>query len=431
MTSLNGSVTLWKATRTTLRTPSAVATAEAVIEKALRNFESSSEWADLIPSLGKLTKALQSDLRYSLLPKRLIICKRLAQCLHPALPSGVHLKALETYEVIFKIIGTKWLAKDLFIYSSGLFPLLAHAAMSVRPVLLKLYERYFLPLQRALLPSLQAFVMGLLPGLEEGLEVYDRTDALMVKLSLLVGQQLLYGALWSCMLINPLVRLPASSFIVSHFDRMGSGPEQRYMLGTNHPLVMKALYLSLQDSNVLVQRNMLEILLFFFPLSTCLDPADGSIPMTRDDVVTIMSAASLTLLRRDLSLNRRIYAWLLGTDFKGGMVAADPSISTSLERVQVAGELMLEVVRSLHRQCRMQGQSSSITGEQYLWDYISQHFETCLSTKACAVLPDSGGDSGVPSIPEHTNMSAMPTPAPSSISELSTLIGFLLDVFPL
>ncbi len=28
----------------------------AVIEKALRNFESSSEWADLISSLGKLNK---------------------------------------------------------------------------------------------------------------------------------------------------------------------------------------------------------------------------------------------------------------------------------------------------------------------------------------------------------------------------------------
>uniref|UniRef100_A0A3Q2YLZ2 DOP1 N-terminal domain-containing protein n=1 Tax=Hippocampus comes TaxID=109280 RepID=A0A3Q2YLZ2_HIPCM len=146
----------------------------AVIEKALRNFESSSEWADLISSLGKLNKALQSNLRYSLLPKRLIIGKRLAQCLHPALPSGVHLKALETYEVIFKIIGTKWLAKDLFIYSSGLFPLLGHAAMAVKPVLLTLYERYYLPLQRALLPSLQAFITGLLPGLEEGLEVNDR-----------------------------------------------------------------------------------------------------------------------------------------------------------------------------------------------------------------------------------------------------------------
>lgn len=67
------------------------------------------------PSLH-LSQALQSNLKYSLLPRRLIIGKRLAQCLHPALPSGVHLKALETYEVIFKIIGTKWLARDLFIY---------------------------------------------------------------------------------------------------------------------------------------------------------------------------------------------------------------------------------------------------------------------------------------------------------------------------
>lgn len=67
------------------------------------------------PSLH-LSQALQSNLKYSLLPRRLIIGKRLAQCLHPALPSGVHLKALETYEIIFKIIGTKWLARDLFIY---------------------------------------------------------------------------------------------------------------------------------------------------------------------------------------------------------------------------------------------------------------------------------------------------------------------------
>ncbi|XP_040004041.1 protein dopey-2 isoform X2 [Xiphias gladius] len=303
----------------------------AVIEKALRNFESSSEWADLISSLGKLNKALQSNLRYSLLPKRLIIGKRLAQCLHPALPSGVHLKALETYEVIFKIIGTKWLAKDLFIYSSGLFPLLGHAAMAVKPVLLTLYERYYLPLQRALLPSLQAFITGLLPGMEEGLEVYDRTDALLLKLSLLVGQQVFYGALWGTMVVSPMVRLPASVFIVTHFDRMASLRQQTHMLGYDHRLVIKSVCLSLQDSNVLVQRNMLEILLYFFPFATCLDPAETCIALSDEDMITVVSAASLTLLRRDMSLNRRLYAWLLGTDIKGEMVAPHPTLSTTTE----------------------------------------------------------------------------------------------------
>ncbi|XP_027146759.1 protein dopey-2 isoform X2 [Larimichthys crocea] len=303
----------------------------AVIEKALRNFESSSEWADLISCLGKLNKALQSNIRYSLLPKRLIIGKRLAQCLHPALPSGVHLKALETYEVIFKIIGTKWLAKDLFIYSSGLFPLLGHAAMAVKPVLLALYERYYLPLQRALLPSLQAFITGLLPGLEEGLEVYDRTDALLIRLSLLVGQQVFYGALWGSMLVSSTVRLPASIFIVMHFDRVAPLRQQMCMLGYDHKLVVKAVCLSLQDSNVLVQRNMLEILLYFFPFAECLHPDEASITMSAKDMTAVVSAACLTLLRRDMSLNRRLYAWLLGTDIKGGMVAPHPTLSSTIE----------------------------------------------------------------------------------------------------
>lgn len=212
----------------------------SVIEKALRNFESSSEWADLISSLGKLNKALQSNLKYSLLPRRLLISKRLAQCLHPALPSGVHLKALETYEIIFKIVGTKWLAKDLFLYSCGLFPLLAYAAMSVRPVLLGLYEKYFLPLQKLLLPSLQAFLVGLLPGLEEGSEIYDRTDALLLRLSLVVGREVFYAALWGSVLTSPSIRLPASLFVVSHISRDSPGKEQKYMLGTDYQLTVGA-----------------------------------------------------------------------------------------------------------------------------------------------------------------------------------------------
>lgn len=94
--------------------------------------------------------------------------------MHPTLPSGVHLKALETYELIFTRIGHKGLAQDLFIYSAGLFPLLGNAAMSTRPLLMTLYENYFLPLGKALLPGLSGLLLGLLPGIEEGSEYTDR-----------------------------------------------------------------------------------------------------------------------------------------------------------------------------------------------------------------------------------------------------------------
>lgn len=59
-------------------------------------------------------------------------------------------------------------------------------------------------------------------------------------------------------------------------------------------------------------------LLFYNQLLLCVllvkDPVDPSITMSVNDLITVVSAASLTLLRRDMSLNRRFYAWLLGAD---------------------------------------------------------------------------------------------------------------------
>ncbi|XP_038657508.1 protein dopey-2 isoform X2 [Scyliorhinus canicula] len=473
----------------------------ATIDKALKNFESSSEWADLISSLGKLNRALQSNLKYSLLPKRLIIGKRLAQCLHPALPIGVHLKALETYEIIFKIIGTKWLAKDLFFYSSGLFPLLGNAAMSVKPVLLGLYEKYYLPLHKSLNPSLQAFITGLLPGLEEGSEIYERTDTLLQKLMLVVGQEVFYGALWGSVLVSPSIRLPASLFVVNHINRSTYGEEQKYMFGTDPLLAVKALCASVQDSNVLVQRNNLDILFFFFPFCTCLDPNRSVIPMSRADMVLVLSAALYTVLRRDMSLNRRLYAWLLGTDIKGGIMTTDADSSISPEdrtkiyfnkhskdllvralirilqhvnpepdqehgpqaqqkpfRIlislldkpelgpQVIGDLLLEVIRAFYSICKemldsdiqsSQNESLLISkmkenknaseviktvnvlisslSTDYLWDYLTKHFEDCIRNRSQPV--------------SHT-VEESPTAAPT-IQELCYLLVFLLEVIPL
>jgi hypothetical protein len=45
---------------------------------------------------------------YTEIPRKLIVAKRLAQCLNPALPSGVHQRALDVYAVIFAIIGVSY-----------------------------------------------------------------------------------------------------------------------------------------------------------------------------------------------------------------------------------------------------------------------------------------------------------------------------------
>lgn len=99
--------------------------------------------------------------------------------MHPALPSGVHLKALESYDVIFQNTGTEMLAAELFIYSAGLFPLLRYAAMNVRPTLLGIYEKYFVPLGDRLRPALSGFLSGVLPGYEAGLDHFEQTNSLL------------------------------------------------------------------------------------------------------------------------------------------------------------------------------------------------------------------------------------------------------------
>ncbi|XP_026868324.2 protein dopey-1 isoform X2 [Electrophorus electricus] len=276
----------------------------AAVDKALKNFEYSSEWADLISALGKLNKVLQNNAKYQVVPKKLTIGKRLAQCLHPALPSGVHRKALETYEIIFKIIGHKRLAKDLFLYSSGLFPLLSNAAMSVKPVLLGLYETYYLPLGKTLKPGLQGLLTGVLPGLEEGSEYYDRTNTLLEKVASAVEQLAFYSALWGSILTSPAVRLPGVSFVLLHLNRKLSMEDQLYVMGSDIALMVEAVSTSVQDSSVLVQRSTLDLILFCFPFHMS--------QATRPDMIRMLSAALHVVLRRDMSLNRRLYAWLLG-----------------------------------------------------------------------------------------------------------------------
>ena len=83
-------------------------------------------------------------------------------------------KVLETYDIIFKCIGTQRLSSDLFTYGAGLFPLLTYAAINVKPVLLSIYENHFVNLGRHIKPALSGVLLGLLPGLEEGSEFYSR-----------------------------------------------------------------------------------------------------------------------------------------------------------------------------------------------------------------------------------------------------------------
>jgi len=78
---------------------------------------------------------------------------------------------------------------------------------------------------------------------------------------------------------------------------------------------VQALYLGVQDSNVHVQRSSLDLLLIGFPLHET--------ELAAEDMRKLVTGALTALLRRDVSLNRRLYDWLLGSEFNMAALPAD------------------------------------------------------------------------------------------------------------
>jgi hypothetical protein len=160
--------------------------------------------------------------------------------MHPALPSGVHLKALDTYDIIFKCMGTNRLAQELFLYSAGLFPLLGHAAMNVRPTLLTVYETHFVPLGERLRPALNGLLAGVLLGLEEGSDHYERTYRLLESVCEAAQPLIFYSSLWEVVAANPAIRLAAISFVLGHIDRKEAVADQIHLFGTDSEVKTKS-----------------------------------------------------------------------------------------------------------------------------------------------------------------------------------------------
>lgn len=73
--------------------------------------------------------------------------------------------------------------------------------------------------------------------------------------------------------------------------------------------MIRAFAAALEDDNLLVRRGALDLLL----QSLRIDNAAVQ-KASPEDRAILMRAATSVVMRRDLSLNRRLYTWLLGAD---------------------------------------------------------------------------------------------------------------------
>lgn len=287
----------------------------------------------------------------------------------------MHLKALETYHTVFDRIGSAALARDLPLYAGGLFPLFSHCSTTLKAPLLSLYEQFFLPLGPALCPVLDGFILAILPGLDdESSDFYGRSYSLLDAIGIAVKDRGIFArALWRALLVSPPTRFAAAHYLRTKLS--GGDKDLRCDMVSDMPLVSYAITAALSDENALTQRNVLDLLMAELALNSSF--FDCSSDEDYNAAVSVMCGVFGALIKRDMSLTKRVHAWLLGghdgesgqnfcrEHSKGLVLAAlDSEVNSSLN--QSKGNLKL-----LTKPCRI---VTALLDRDELSDCLGHHF---------------------------------------------------------
>lgn len=239
------------------------------------------------------------------------------------------------------------LARDLPIYLPGLSPTLSFASLTVRPLFYTVVEDHILHLERYdLRRAVKTLILSLLPGIEdETSEDFERALSILDKLRRVSGgggTEGLYqgfedGYFWQCFFLAVITGTSRRQGALAYLTRRlpnftppkhspsakdnGNGTETEGQVTALSPaaqavvspepgLLIRCFAAGLLDGQMLVQRGFLDLLVTHLPLNSPILRET----IDRPDLERLVSAAVGVVLRRDMSLNRRLWSWFLGPD---------------------------------------------------------------------------------------------------------------------
>ncbi|CAR27759.1 hypothetical protein ZYGR_0N02450 [Zygosaccharomyces rouxii] len=380
------------------------------VTRALENFDSVTEWADYIASLGRLLKALQSwtpqfqNVKYYV-PSPYQVSRRLASSLSPDLPAGVHQKTLDVYTFIFEKIGQDNLAAECNIWIPGILPLMTYASMSVKSHLVEVYDNYLVQLPSSTLKLLaKPLLASLLPGIDdESSEFQPVTMNLIDTLrENMDNDSLFWQSCFLVMITSKERRLGGLVWLIKKFPSLNSVPHlviernkriettggidkmnpkelredafstlqpaAKSLLSPEPGLLIRCLVSSLRgDNDLLIKRGIWDLLLQRLHLES---PVLNQLISVGDKKLLVMACCK-TILDKDMSLNRRIWNWLLG-----------PAAASSMNN---AGALTDQVVEDSNEYFLKYGFDSLIDG---LKDMIGTQESVTTAINICISLMD-------------------------------------------
>lgn len=291
----------------------------AEVKKKLDAFRYAKEWSDFISLLSSVDTTIKAY-KYDFVPKTKMICKRLAQCLNPALPAGVHSKALETYAFVFGKFSREKLLTNFQIITFGFFSSASDIKTFSCKQYLDIIRKFILPLGRDLERYTMNVLIGLLPFLEsETNEFFPEAVRILEKFRHEVHKKVFYFSMWQCFYALPDVRMSVVTFV----QKCCSAKDVRHLCGSED-MAVQSICAALDDMQITVLRGTLDILLLIRPFTKSRLKAQS---------VSKLTIAVLKLfLRGDVSVNKRVDV-LLGIATKEDHRAPPVAICEPLSRL--------------------------------------------------------------------------------------------------
>ena len=298
---------------------------EKKLSSILGAASSAKAWSDLLPITKEILQLLTKrtdEINFSKLSNKLLLAKRLAQCLNPECPSGVHEVVLDIYYLILHNIvfhNETCLMDNLGIYACGLFPFFPNASINNK---LKFMEKIivgcFLCFRA---DELTLCLPGLLTSLIQGLDdnndiakekIYVTFNDLMKK----VTENVFYGIYWTLILRNKLLRPSGIKFLYeniikySDYEKLKENEKEEHINNVYpniNTVVVNALCQVIEEKDIPTVRTGMDFIITRLPLSK-------SNNLIKDEAkITLLMSSLKLLIKNDYSTLRRLKNLILGT----------------------------------------------------------------------------------------------------------------------
>ena len=298
-------------------------------DKNLTNILSSSSgaasWSDLLPFTKEILQLLEKrkdDFDFSYLTDRITLSKRLAQCLNPECPGGVHEVVIKIYTIIFQNILSKnnnKLSDNLGIYSSGLFPFFSYASIANKLIFLdSIVTSCFLKLgQNELSLCLPGLLSSLIPGLDDNNEkTSQKIFSVFDEIKKNMKKGVFYGIYWSLLLRNKSLRASGIKYLYERMIKYNDynildNEKKKEILEDEFPdinnLVVNSLCQLIEEQDIPTVRTTMDFIILRLPLSK-----ENTMLSDKAKIILIISALKL-LIKNEYSTTRRLSNWLMGT----------------------------------------------------------------------------------------------------------------------